>query len=316
MSEVDATIVEVPNDNLPAGHGEADVTAGSLLRDAREAAGLHIAALAVALKVPVRKLEALEANQFNDLPDAVFVRALAASVCRTLKIDAAPVLQRLPSTAAPRLTQDDGGLNAPFRSASDTTGQSRLDSLSKPMVFAVLALLLGALVLIFLPTTKTGTDRTEVGAGKPSADAVSEKLTAPLPEPATALVPAIPAQSLPQPGVASGSRVAPLLANAAPATAAPASPAASSSVTSTTAPLPSGVLVLKTTAESWVEVIDAKGVVVLRRNLAAGEAVGANGALPIHVVVGRANVTSVVVRGKAFDLAPFTFDNVARFEVK
>ena len=56
------------------------VTAGALLRDAREAAGLHIAALAVALKVPVAKLEALEADNFSALPVMVFVRALESSV--------------------------------------------------------------------------------------------------------------------------------------------------------------------------------------------------------------------------------------------
>jgi cytoskeleton protein RodZ len=65
-------------------------TAGTLLREARMEAGLHIAALAVALKVPVAKLEALEADNFAVLPDTVFVRALASSVCRTLKIDSAP----------------------------------------------------------------------------------------------------------------------------------------------------------------------------------------------------------------------------------
>ena len=48
------------------------VTAGRLLREAREAAGLHIASLAVSLKVPVRKLELLEADRFDELPDAVF----------------------------------------------------------------------------------------------------------------------------------------------------------------------------------------------------------------------------------------------------
>ena len=48
------------------------VTAGALLRQAREAAGLHVAALAVALKVPVRKLEALEDNRWDVLPDLVF----------------------------------------------------------------------------------------------------------------------------------------------------------------------------------------------------------------------------------------------------
>ena len=51
---------------VPAGPA---VTAGSLLREARAAAGLHIAALAVSLKVPVRKLEALEADRLYLLPD-------------------------------------------------------------------------------------------------------------------------------------------------------------------------------------------------------------------------------------------------------
>jgi cytoskeleton protein RodZ len=74
--------------------------AGAMLRAAREAAGLHVAALAVSLKIPVRRLEALEAERWDELPGAVFTRALAASVCRNLKIDPEPVLARLP--AAPR----------------------------------------------------------------------------------------------------------------------------------------------------------------------------------------------------------------------
>mgnify|MGYP000700471163 CR=1 FL=1 len=79
------------------------MTAGRLLREAREAAGLHIASLAVSLKVPVRKLEALEADRYDLLPDAVFVRALASSVCRALRVDPAPVLLKLPEAAPNRL---------------------------------------------------------------------------------------------------------------------------------------------------------------------------------------------------------------------
>ena len=78
-------------------------SAGALLRAARETAGLHVAALAVSMKVPVKKLEALEADRFDLLPDAVFVRALASSVCRNLKIDPAPILSRLPHQHVPRL---------------------------------------------------------------------------------------------------------------------------------------------------------------------------------------------------------------------
>src|SRR5687768_6625101 len=109
------------------------VTAGALLRRAREATGLHIATLAVSLKVPVRKLEALEADRYEELSDAVFVRALASSVCRTLKIDPQPVLERLPRTAQPRLVQEGEGLNAPFHAPSDGPGPHWMDQVSRPV---------------------------------------------------------------------------------------------------------------------------------------------------------------------------------------
>ena len=72
------------------------LSAGALLRLAREQQGMHIAMLAAQIKVPVKKVQALEADQFEEFASAVFVRSLAASVCRTLKVDAAPVLALLP----------------------------------------------------------------------------------------------------------------------------------------------------------------------------------------------------------------------------
>ena len=84
---------------------------GALLRAAREAQGLHIGALAVALKVPVKKLEALETDRFDLLPDTVFARALALSVCRTLKIDASPIMLGLPQLQTPQMKNDESGLN-------------------------------------------------------------------------------------------------------------------------------------------------------------------------------------------------------------
>ena len=62
--------------------------------------------------------------------------------------------------------------------------------------------------------------------------------------------------------------------------------------------------------------VDAAGVVQLRKNLSNGESAFATGALPLSVVVGRADVTEVSVRGQVFDLAPHAKDNVARFQVK
>jgi cytoskeleton protein RodZ len=44
--------------------------------------------------------------------------------------------------------------------------------------------------------------------------------------------------------------------------------------------------------------------------------VSVSGALPLSVVIGRADVTEVFVRGKPLELASVSRENVARFEVK
>jgi cytoskeleton protein RodZ len=56
--------------------------------------------------------------------------------------------------------------------------------------------------------------------------------------------------------------------------------------------------------------------VQLRKTMSNGESIGASGSLPLSVVVGRADVTDVSVKGKTFSLAGIAKDNVARFEVK
>ena len=91
------------------------VSAGALLRRAREHKGTSLAALATALKVAPGKLEALEADRLDALPDLAFARALAQSICRQLHVDAAPVLAALPRPSGQqRLVQVAQGLNTPF----------------------------------------------------------------------------------------------------------------------------------------------------------------------------------------------------------
>jgi cytoskeleton protein RodZ len=290
------------------------VTAGALLHRAREAAGLHVAALAVSLKVPVRKLEALESDRYDQLSDAVFVRALASSVCRTLKIDPQPVLDRLPQSAAPRLIQDSDGLNAPFRGARDGAASSWPEQFSKPVILSVFGLLLGALILILLPRMQSQEDGTAQEA---------KTVEAPPPEPSVAAAPE--QEAVPQPPATASPTVAPSTVMpaslpataAAPQSTAPASGSAAPLAQAPAAAVPaSGLVVFRAKAPSWVEVTDAKGVVVFRRLMAAGEGGAASGAVPLRVTVGRADVTEVQVRGKPFDLRTVSRDNVARFEVK
>jgi cytoskeleton protein RodZ len=127
-------------------------SAGRLLREARERQGLHIAALAASIKVTPRKLELLEADRFDALPDATFTRALAQTVCRALKIDPAAVLVLLPPPAGHRLEQVGEGLNAPFRERPGVGAQRESAASGVGPVFWVTVLILAASAgLYFLP---------------------------------------------------------------------------------------------------------------------------------------------------------------------
>lgn len=298
------------------------VTAGAILRHARESAGLHVDTLAANLKVPVRKLEALEEDRYDLLPDAVFARALASSVCRTLKIDPQPVLQRLPQSAQPRLSQDAEGINEPFRVPGESPAADWLQYVSRPVVLTVAVLLLGALVILFLPMLQRGYEMV-VQANKPEpAPAVVGAATVPSHAPAPQPAATLQAASLPgQPALPASAAAAPAVP-AAPAelAAAPAMPTAGGASQAVqpapSAPVPGGLVVFRTKGSSWVQVTDAGGTTVLRRLLGPGESVEATGALPLSVTVGDVAHTEVQVRGQPFNLAPVSRDNVARFEVK
>lgn len=284
-------------------------TAGGLLRQAREAAGLHIAALAVSLKVPVRKLEALEADRLDLLPDAVFARALASSVCRALRVDPAPVLRLLPSNSASLVSPDEAGLNAPFRAPGDVVVPGIRAQFSRPAVMGVLILLIGALVILLLPSAQL-----------PSVPTVSSPEPARQPAEPVAAMPAPMDGAPPNAGVTVFPSDGPATAVASTANA--VGPESSATVPAPAAapmagsPLASSLVTFTASGESWIEVMDAKGVVALRRTLQSGESAGAVGPLPLAVTVGRADRTRVQVRGKTMDVTSLARDNVARFEVK
>ena len=333
MSEFDGQALAAPQAGLlhgsTDGHADAEpaISAGTMLRQAREAAGLHIAALAVALKVPVKKIEALESDRFDQLPDSVFVRALAASVCRTLKLDAVPVLALLPRSGKSQLGQQRSSINTPFRSPSDGAGPSLWGQISRPAVLAGLLLLLGALVLIFMPAVQqqetlvqpvtepfaAGSVSTYPPATMPAAPALTSLQAQDGVKPAATLDPDLAAT---KPALAPVLQVPLSSAPVLPLAGSNPNPAAALAVPSAAPSTASGIIVFTAKGESWVEVTDAKGSVVLRRILAAGESAGASGVLPLAAVVGRVDATQVQVRGQAFDLMAVSKDNVARFEVK
>jgi cytoskeleton protein RodZ len=110
------------------------------------------------------------------------------------------------------------------------------------------------------------------------------------------------------------------VAQTAASAAAPAASAATVAAEAKPAPLTAtsggGIAVFTTREASWVQVVDAAGLVHLRKTMDSGETVSINGTLPLSVVIGRANAIDVVVRGKPFDVQAVAKDNVARFQIK
>lgn len=329
----DSTLTETPLEegaDAALAPGVSSPTAGQMLGNARRAAGLSLDELAARVKVPVKRLSALEEDRFEEWPDANLVRAVAASVCRQVRLDPAIILARMPkaekkawSTAvsdAPVGFRDRGGFT--LRSPS---GLARL-----PLALLALALALAAAGLYFAPALQAWVERVwarqPISAAAPAPAAVPEPVLPPDAEPTDTRVGATaPEAPASQTAAVRASAPATIASVAAPLVM-PFKSSADASVAgkvasppATAIPSPSPLLVFKARGLTWVAVTDAKGVSLLRKTLAAGETVSAgtaNAALPLWVVVGRAENIEVEVRGQRLKLEPSEPENVAKFKVQ
>jgi cytoskeleton protein RodZ len=302
-------------------------SAGEMLRRLRQDRGVELEALASALKVPVHKLEMLEADRFQELPGLAFVRSLTQSMCRQLHVDPQPVMALLPSSviASESLESVSRGLAEPFREPSTRTDPTRWPEWLRPMVVGPALLLLIALGFWLAPgrSAVTAADA-DMGASMPSvtvpasgggSGASSPATSTSLVTTSAAVVPASGAS-----GAAGVLGPLPLVAASAPTEMVVTETVHLVSNEAPTASNPpphvAGQVVLRTSAESWVEARDAAGQSLLARMLMPGEVVGLDGAMPVRVKIGNVSGTTLTFRGQAVDLAPFARDNVARVELK
>ena len=305
-------------------------TAGTMLRQAREAARIQLHTMAATLKVPQRKLEALEADDYEAFPDHVFMRALAMGMCRTLHIDAEPVLALLPQRALKSLAKTGPGINetvkvrSNFKSSGAPLGSG--SGSSRKSAAGVLVLLAAAAAVYFVPFhpsvdgAEAGVAGTLQSEAANHSDASDPTAAVPLGQASnSAEAETVVTEPSAEP-VAHGAApaVAPATAALTPEGATPAAAATAASASAVATPVAStgALLALKvSTGQSWVKVKDATGKVVLDKTLAKDESATAEGQVPLTVIVGNAKGTQVTVRGEPLDIST-TRDNVARFEVK
>jgi len=287
-----------------------------MLRAARERQGIHLDALASQLKVTPHKLELLEADRYDEIGQGhAFVRALAKTACRLLKIDPEPVLSMMPALHLGPLDKVSQGLNTPYRERDGGEDGVGLPGGSAIMTIA-LVLVVAAGLIAFLP------DGIALVRSVLSGDdtVASESL------PDIPGVVVEPVQSAPGTGeVVSGSTVpdgagTPSMPSAPGMTSAPAAPGATAPADAGTATPDASAsdepLQIRATSPSWIEVRDGNGKVLLGRTIAAGETVNLDGQTPLRVRIGNVAGTEINYNGKAVDLSAVARNNLARIELE
>lgn len=312
-----ATETALPQEVAPA----AAVSAGALLRQARQAQGVALEDLAATLKVPVEKLQALEDEDWQRLPDVVFLRALAQTICRTLHLEAAPVLALLPQQKVTALAPQ-GGLNAPMRERG-VPSILATNTKHSPWPWVVLLLIVlgggGYLGVQWMaPEWVRGVSTTVSTPSDPAGD--SPLFSPAVPEEGdgggmgngaqAGEVPTVQAAALMQPALPEEEGAQPGFAAPAPAAEPAAAPAAQAAASV------SPVLRITAKGATWVQVLDAQQRLLIEKILQDGEVFSTSAPKPLTVAVGKADLATVEVNGAPFDVQAVARSNVARFEVK
>lgn len=267
----------IANGQEPHVHAEHE-GAGRRLREAREAAGLSVAEVSSRLKMPLRVVQSLEAEDWSRLGAPVFVRGQLRSYARLLGIDAAPVEDAAgvavvePPVLVPRT------YTSPL--------QRFAEHAARRAVYIVMT------VAIAIPVWL---------ATRPHVELASAGDAAPLD------APSIPREATP------ADRPAPR--RATPATASADGPHPLVASLAALPPREAPALALSFEGDSWAQVVAPDGRVLEqallhagdRRAYAAGEVAG--------VVLGNAGAVRVSSRGRDADLGPYLRANVARFTV-
>lgn len=309
------------------GRGSGGSSPGARLRAQREAQGLDLYEVADILRLRTDVIRALEEDDFSRLPPATFVRGYIRSYADLLKLPAEDLLKEYEGLEAepPQSLVPPGRLN---RDLSHVGHGSQLAALS----IVVLGLVLLVLWWVNRP------EETDIMRGAASEATTEEETIDDQPSPlagpgggpegaATAMdeagAPPTPVVMPDGPGEAPAGGESEVDQNKTDAAGGQPSQAsvsvsasASSQAVAEDAQPASMAIDLLFRADSWVEIEDGNGRLLLYRLAEAGTRTQVSGEPPVSVYLGNAPGVELKVNGEPFDLAPHTrANNVARFSV-
>lgn len=296
-------------------HGENTAvtpTVGQRLREARERQGLSIEDVTAKIKLAPRQIIALEADDFQTLPETAFVRGFVRSYARLLQLDAQQLLEALPGAEIAKVEVVADKVEAPFPSERTARRQN-------------LNLLIAALLVTFV-IAGFAVWQANAPVQTVAPPKVEEALvTTPLPLPEQIeMLDASGIAEVPQSGV-------PAAASAVQQVDAvkPAMPVASAvPAVAPTAPKIEPVPALAAKAntalrltfdkDAWVEIRDKYGKSLSNQINRAGSELRVEGAAPFALVVGHSSSVHLYYRDKPVDMTPYAnaTSEVARLKLE
>ncbi|GAB6040519.1 hypothetical protein JCM17961_11930 [Endothiovibrio diazotrophicus] len=315
--------------------GAGTVGPGWVLRQERERMNLDVLSAANRLNLHRNVIEALEADDFASLPEAIFVRGYLRNYARLLGLDAEAMITRYEEASGVSPLKTTAAQSDRLRGVGER-GSSGSGGGAGWLVVVVLLLGLAGGGLVWwqqqqagnggampIADTSSPADPAVVGEGDgaaawngPAAGALPEVGE---PPPAAAEVAAEDdaAAIEPPPAEEEPAAVEVPPTGTTPAAEAAVEPAEPQAAADRAQPADAGRtrLVVRFSQDCWSQVVDSEGTKLLFRIAKAGETATVDGVPPIKALFGRANAVTLEVDGSPFDLAPYTQANIAKLTI-
>jgi cytoskeleton protein RodZ len=304
---------------------------GEFLGDTRRKLGLEPDNVAQILHLSRHQIEAIEANDYESLPEPTYVRGYLRSYCQLLNVSSDSVIDSYNEAVGGWKTTTYSGLTVERQIGSN-------DNVVRFATLGVIGVVFGLAIVWWLGEDETPAivpAPTEVAAVpsngmEDNADVTAEALPKLEQTPASAVPMETVPDKTPDPvkPVESDVEMKPEQAlkpapekdeNAIPAQdkkAAVIVPEPEPQVPNPT--VISGArakLVMRTEGDSWADIRDANDNKLLYETVAAGRVITVEGEAPLHVFLGNASVVSLEIDGSAYDFSKFRRGLTARFSV-
>lgn len=300
----------------------APFSVGKALREARAQQNLSVDEVSGRIKFAPRQVEALEADDFAHLPATTFLRGFVRSYARLLQIDPAPLLAALPRAPEQSASPQTKALtDVPFPDIY-TERKQNIIWLAAALVVAV-AVALSAWLFSARPKERSAPQTTLSSVRSTTVETLALPQAVPIsavPEAGSDAVSAPPDTGSAAPIQGAEVSEAEVKKAAAPQTAAlPVQPVAAPPARPVAnAASASGPAAIRVTfdADSWVEIADKSGKILLSQLGHAGEQQNIDGSPPFTLTIGYFKAVHLYYKGRAVDLAPHAKAEVAHLTLE